>query len=86
MRITVAAETARAYADACAFAEQADGSPGSSLDIVTADLEITEQQRDLGATSDFDVARAGAAGRADPRHRPHHRGRAARAALRAGGR
>ena len=59
VRITVAAETARAYADACAFAEQAD-TARKSADIAQQVLELTTKQRDLGAKSDFDVASAAA--------------------------
>jgi NodT family efflux transporter outer membrane factor (OMF) lipoprotein len=59
VRIAVAAETARAYADACAFAEQADTakrSAGLSQEV----LDLTQRMRDLGAKSDFDVASAAA--------------------------
>jgi NodT family efflux transporter outer membrane factor (OMF) lipoprotein len=59
VRITVAAETARAYADACAFAEQAD-TARKSADIARQVLDLTTRQRDLGAKSDFDVASAAA--------------------------
>jgi NodT family efflux transporter outer membrane factor (OMF) lipoprotein len=59
VRITVAAETARAYADACAFAEQAD-TARQSADIARQVLDLTTRQRDLGAKSDFDVASAAA--------------------------
>lgn len=59
VRITVAAETARAYADACAFAEQADTAKASAA-IAQQVLELTTRQRDLGAKSDFDVASAAA--------------------------
>jgi NodT family efflux transporter outer membrane factor (OMF) lipoprotein len=59
VRITVAGETARAYADACAFAEQAD-TARRSADIARQVLDLTTRQRDLGAKSDFDVASAAA--------------------------
>jgi NodT family efflux transporter outer membrane factor (OMF) lipoprotein len=59
VRITVAAETARAYADACAFAEQAD-TARQSAQIAQEVLDLTTRQRDLGAKSDFDVASAAA--------------------------
>jgi NodT family efflux transporter outer membrane factor (OMF) lipoprotein len=59
VRITVAAETARAYADACAFAEQAD-TARQSAGIAREVLDLTTRQRDLGAKSDFDVASAAA--------------------------
>jgi len=59
VRIAVAAETARAYADACAFGEQAD-TARASAEIARQVLELTTKQRDLGAKSDFDVASAAA--------------------------
>jgi NodT family efflux transporter outer membrane factor (OMF) lipoprotein len=59
VRITVAAETARAYADACAFGEQAD-TARQSAHIAQEVLDLTTRQRDLGAKSDFDVASAAA--------------------------
>jgi NodT family efflux transporter outer membrane factor (OMF) lipoprotein len=59
VRITVAAETARAYADACAFAEQAD-TARRSADLSQQVLDLTTRMRDLGAKSDFDVASAAA--------------------------
>ena len=58
VRVTVAAETARAYANACAYGEEADvarRSAGLAKDI----YDLTVRQRDLGARSDFDVASAG---------------------------
>jgi NodT family efflux transporter outer membrane factor (OMF) lipoprotein len=57
VRITVAAETARAYADACAFHEQADVAR-QSVQIEQQTFDIAVRQRDAGATSDLDVARA----------------------------
>ena len=60
VRITVAAETARAYADACAFAEQADAARKSAA-IAQQVLGLTRRMRDLGSRSDFDVASAAAA-------------------------
>jgi NodT family efflux transporter outer membrane factor (OMF) lipoprotein len=59
VRITVAAETARAYADACAFAEQA-ATARESADLAQQVLDLTRRMRDLGAKSDFDVASAAA--------------------------
>ena len=59
VRITVAAETARAYADACAFAEQADTAKASATTAKSV-LDLTTRERDLGARSDFDVASAAA--------------------------
>jgi NodT family efflux transporter outer membrane factor (OMF) lipoprotein len=59
VRITVAAETARAYADACAFAAQAD-TARKSAELSQQVLDLTRRMRDLGARSDFDVASAAA--------------------------
>lgn len=58
VRITVAAETARAYADACAFHEQADVAR-QSVQIEQQTFDIALRRRDAGAASDLDVARAG---------------------------
>ena len=57
VRITVAAETTRAYADACAFHEQADVAR-QSTQIEQQTFDIAKRQRDAGGSSDFDVARA----------------------------
>lgn len=57
VRVTVAAETTRAYVDACAYAEQI-AVARRSLDLVAQTYQITEQQQKLGAASDFDLARA----------------------------
>jgi NodT family efflux transporter outer membrane factor (OMF) lipoprotein len=59
VRITVAAETARAYADACALTEQADTARRSAQTAQTI-LDLTTRMRDLGARSDFDVSSAAA--------------------------
>jgi NodT family efflux transporter outer membrane factor (OMF) lipoprotein len=59
VRITVAAETARAYADGCAFQEEVDAA-NDALKIVQATYDITLKQRDAGSLSDFDVAREAA--------------------------
>ncbi len=56
-RTQVAAETTRAYVQACAFGLQADVAR-QSLQLVTETYAITVRQRDLGAGTDFDVARA----------------------------
>jgi len=56
VRVTVAAETTRAYADACAFGEEVDVAR-RSLDVVQQGYDITVRQRDAGGLSDFDVAR-----------------------------
>lgn len=57
VKITVAAETIRAYAQFCALGEQIDVAH-HSLDLVSREAEITRQRRDAGAGSDFDVVRA----------------------------
>jgi NodT family efflux transporter outer membrane factor (OMF) lipoprotein len=54
--VTVAAETARAYADACAYGEALDVAK-RSLDVVQQSYDISVRQRDAGGLSDFDVAR-----------------------------
>jgi NodT family efflux transporter outer membrane factor (OMF) lipoprotein len=60
VRVTVAASTAQAYANVCAYGEQAAvAREGQSVAQQTYD--ITARQRALGAASDFDVARAGTA-------------------------
>jgi NodT family efflux transporter outer membrane factor (OMF) lipoprotein len=56
VRITVAAETAAAYANVCGYAEQADVAR-HSVRVVQDSYDITVRQRDAGALSDFDVAR-----------------------------
>ncbi len=57
VKITVAAETARAYAQLCALGEQLSVAQ-RSLDIVTHEAEITLQRHEAGANSEFDVIRA----------------------------
>ncbi len=59
VRITVAAETARAYADGCAFQEEVDAA-NEALKIVQSTYDVTLKQRDVGSVSDFDVAREAA--------------------------
>lgn len=56
VKITVAAETARAYAQICALGEQLTVAH-RSLDIVSRESEITRNRREAGAGSDFDVVR-----------------------------
>jgi NodT family efflux transporter outer membrane factor (OMF) lipoprotein len=56
VRITVAAETTRAYANACAFGDQV-AVARQSIDVVQQGYDITIRQRDAGGLSDFDVAR-----------------------------
>jgi NodT family efflux transporter outer membrane factor (OMF) lipoprotein len=57
VKITVVAETARAYAQLCALGEQL-GVARHSLDVVSREAEITLQRHDAGAGSEFDVVRA----------------------------
>jgi NodT family efflux transporter outer membrane factor (OMF) lipoprotein len=56
VRVTVAAETTRAYANVCAYGEAVDVAR-RSLDIAQQGYDITLRQRDAGGLSDFDVAR-----------------------------
>lgn len=57
LRVTVAAETARAYAEICTLGEQVAVAE-RSLALVTREQEITRQRHDAGANSNFDVVRA----------------------------
>ena len=57
VRVSVVAETARAYAEACADA-QSLAVVRRSVDLVSQTLDITVRRRDAGAVPDFDVARA----------------------------
>lgn len=57
VRVVVAAETARAYAQICALGEQL-GVAHHSLEIVTREAEITEQRYSAGGNSQFEVERA----------------------------
>lgn len=56
VRVTVAAETAAAYANVCGYAEQVTVAR-RSLRVVQDSYDITLRQRDAGALSDFDVQR-----------------------------
>ncbi len=56
-RITIAAETARAYAQVCTLGEQLQVAH-HSLDVVSREEWITEQRHGAGANSEFDVVRA----------------------------
>ncbi len=56
-RISVAAETTRAYVNACAYAQEL-GVAQQSLDLVTRTYQVTVKTAEAGAASDFDVARA----------------------------
>jgi NodT family efflux transporter outer membrane factor (OMF) lipoprotein len=58
-RVNVAAETTRAYADACAFGQEVNVA-NQSVEVVKNVYDLTVRQRDLGARSDFEVASAGA--------------------------
>jgi multidrug efflux system outer membrane protein len=57
VKITVAAETARAYAQVCALGEELNVAH-HSLDVVSRESEITNNRRMAGAGSEFDVVRA----------------------------
>jgi NodT family efflux transporter outer membrane factor (OMF) lipoprotein len=57
LRITVAAETTRAYAQVCTLGEQLSVAH-HSLDVVSREAWITEQRHAAGANSEFDVVRA----------------------------
>lgn len=57
LRITVAAETARAYAQVCTLGEQL-AVANQSLAVVSREAWITGQRHDAGAGSTFDVVRA----------------------------
>jgi NodT family efflux transporter outer membrane factor (OMF) lipoprotein len=56
LKITVAAETARAYAGVCAYGEQLEVAH-RSLDVVNNQLRIAEGRRDAGNATEFDVIR-----------------------------
>jgi outer membrane protein TolC len=53
----VAGETTRAYTNACSYAQELDVAR-QSLNLVTQNYELTVQEADAGAATDFDVARA----------------------------
>jgi NodT family efflux transporter outer membrane factor (OMF) lipoprotein len=57
VKITVAAETARAYAQICALGEQLQVAR-HSLDVVSREADITVHRNEAGANSQFDVVRA----------------------------
>jgi len=57
VKITVAAETTRAYAQVCALGE-AIAVTRRSIDVVSHEERITVDRRDAGAAADFDVVRA----------------------------
>ena len=56
-RVSVAAETTRAYVDACAYAQELAVAK-RSLQLVQQTAKLTGQIRDAGGASNFDVARA----------------------------
>jgi NodT family efflux transporter outer membrane factor (OMF) lipoprotein len=57
VKITVAAETARAYAQICALGEELEVAR-RSLDVVSRESDITIHRNEAGAGSQFDVVRA----------------------------
>ena len=57
LRVTIAAETARAYGQICTFGEEI-AVARQSLALVTQEEKIVQQRRDAGAGSNFDVVRA----------------------------
>jgi NodT family efflux transporter outer membrane factor (OMF) lipoprotein len=56
LRVTIAAETARAYGNICTLGEQL-AVADRSLTLATQQQQIVEDQRDAGAGTDYDVAR-----------------------------
>lgn len=56
LKITIAAETARAYAQVCTLGEQLNVAR-HSLDLVTREAWITQKRHQAGANSEFDVVR-----------------------------
>ena len=57
VKVTVAAETARAYAQLCTVGEEI-AVARHSLELVSREAEITDHRRIAGAGSDFEVVRA----------------------------
>ena len=57
LKVVVAAETTRAYAQVCALGEQL-AVARHSLEVVTHEAAITTHRHEAGANSDFDVVRA----------------------------
>jgi len=57
VKVTVAAETARAYADVCATGEEIAVAE-RNLSLVSREAKITEARNVAGANSEFDVVRA----------------------------
>jgi NodT family efflux transporter outer membrane factor (OMF) lipoprotein len=60
VRVTVAAETAQAYANLCGYAEQAEVAR-RSREAAQNTYDLVTHERDIGSASDFDVARAATA-------------------------
>ena len=58
-RVAIAAQTATAYAEACAYGASVAAAQ-LSRDIARQTAEVTATRRNLGAASDFDVSRAAA--------------------------
>jgi NodT family efflux transporter outer membrane factor (OMF) lipoprotein len=59
VKITVAAETARAYVDACAYAAEIEVA-NQSVKVLQDTYDLTLARRNAGAASDFDTTRQGA--------------------------
>ena len=57
VKVTVAAETTRAYAEICALGEEI-AVARRSLAVVSREAEITTQRHDAGGDSEFDLVRA----------------------------
>jgi NodT family efflux transporter outer membrane factor (OMF) lipoprotein len=57
LKVVVAAETARAYAQVCTLGEQL-AVARHSLEVVSREADITVHRHEAGANSDFDVVRA----------------------------
>jgi outer membrane protein, multidrug efflux system len=57
IKVTVAAETARAYAQICALGKEL-AVARHSLDVVSREAEITVRRHEAGGNSEFDVVRA----------------------------
>jgi NodT family efflux transporter outer membrane factor (OMF) lipoprotein len=57
VKIAVAAETARAYAQVCALGEELNVAH-HSLDVVSREAQITSNRQEAGAGSQFDIVRA----------------------------
>lgn len=57
LKVVVAAETVRAYAQVCTLGEQL-AVAHHSVEVVSREADITERRHDAGANSDFDVVRA----------------------------